>query len=379
MAMHVPACQRAKRLILHIGAAKTGSTSIQVALAANRAALLEKGVLYPASLGARTHSLVTRLATPLWRDLGRRGAGPIRALRAAAAERQNLVTALGAEIDAHRPETLVISYEGLFNRFSDRASVGRLATVCAALAETVTVVVFLRRQDEALVSEFVHGRRLGATREFVLLDEIARAPHLDYTRQLRHWEDRFGIADVRAVPFVRAGFPNRDVVDFFAGILGVDPVALPHAAETNLGLDMLKEEFLQRFNALLPRYEKSAANEARWGIYDAIDEHVSARRKRGIPLAEREAILARFAASNAALARRHGGTAGAFFPPLEDMADDPDVDSLTVEDAVGIAADLWTWSAEQLLHFRKELDDMRRTRARLEAELAEARGEAGAN
>ena len=51
-------------LTVHIGATKTGSSSIQAFLAANRAALRQAGILVPASLGGKLHLRATLAALP---------------------------------------------------------------------------------------------------------------------------------------------------------------------------------------------------------------------------------------------------------------------------------------------------------------------------
>lgn len=49
-----------KKLILHVGCEKTGTKSIQRALANGRRRLAERGIIYPRSLGIENHYLNIR-------------------------------------------------------------------------------------------------------------------------------------------------------------------------------------------------------------------------------------------------------------------------------------------------------------------------------
>ncbi|WP_295386857.1 hypothetical protein [uncultured Thiodictyon sp.] len=261
---HLPApAQRVRRLILHIGAAKTGSTAIQAALAANRGRLADQGVLYPTSLGLRTHSLMAICAGSLWDYKNQYRQQGIRPVIGVMKTRQAALSMLAAEVDASRAETLIISSEGLFTDYSDKGSVQRLKRIADALAEETQVVVFLRRQDEALLSHFVHGRRLGHTKELLVPEELRHLTYLDYHRQLTCWSAAFGTHHLGVQPFRRDRFAQGDIVHWFLACLGIDASGFQIPAEVNLGLDTLQEEFLQRLNVIIPRFHDGQPNKLR--------------------------------------------------------------------------------------------------------------------
>src|SRR5665213_2989949 len=143
----------ALKVLVHIGAEKTGTTSIQEFCARNRARLADFGILYPTSLGSPNHvaltaySLADRKVDDLRRDLGILNPADVRAFR------ERLRHDLAKEIHAHPGvHTLLLSNEHLQSRLLRIPEVNRLQEFLKQYTDDIKLIVYLRRQDSVAVS-----------------------------------------------------------------------------------------------------------------------------------------------------------------------------------------------------------------------------------
>lgn len=186
------------RLIFHIGTPKAGSSSLQVALAANRDLLTERGILYPA-IGRAAH--LTDLASGLHSpeamrdiDLRRNGNDPRAVVRRTQAAWQSVAD----QVAKHRPETLILSAEN-FMSIDDFDTLREWLERIAPGAQT-TSIAYLRApvpNHESKISQ-----RLGRTWQ-------VRLPGLlPWHARLMRWKDigAVHVRDLAAVGDVRTDF-----------------------------------------------------------------------------------------------------------------------------------------------------------------------------
>lgn len=193
--------------ILHIGVTKTGTSSIQARLEANRATLAAASVHLPASLGHRNHARLI--------DAARDPDGPDAA--AFRAEMQALPPAI---------RTVVFTSEAFGAMLTTPAAVAPLRRLLDPCFAAFAVHVYLRRQDEHRVSSFSTAMRAGMGHRQIPLSGRRFA---DYGPLLEAWAAVFGRAAVHPRVFVRAEFPGGDVVADFCRAAGLP--ALPEPAE----------------------------------------------------------------------------------------------------------------------------------------------------
>ncbi|MDR6755218.1 capsular polysaccharide export protein [Mycoplana sp. BE70] len=288
------------RIVIHIGATKTGSTFIQHMLEKNRPALLRQGVWFP-EVGLywqptrphkqAGHSEFTRSAVrndPALRDHIRRGL--------------NLMDG--------RIHTIVLSSEAYFlNR-----NAHQLANYFAG--HPIEMVIYLRRQDEWANSqycEFVAGGAVG--RVDVPIDEWLKLPEtrrrLDYMVPLKAWTDTIGIENVHVRIFDRKEFEGGDLITDFAQAAKLPELLdlpRPDAREQNdARLANGHVELLRLFN------QRPFASQEKY--FNFIEEAGTAltgwRRDHGMPLPkpwmlsveQADSIMAEFAPTNATIAR----------------------------------------------------------------------------
>ncbi len=134
---------KAKRLILHIGHGKTGSTSIQRALRASDKQLAAQGILFPDPGRHDNHQLLfPYLHEDLPDDpvqLQSLGRDPAQIMKQA----ESLWHDLLRRIEREQPETVVLSCENQFRPFPE-AAIRRLAQLSDQIAEQTEVYAWLR-------------------------------------------------------------------------------------------------------------------------------------------------------------------------------------------------------------------------------------------
>ncbi|MCG5238990.1 hypothetical protein ACIU1J_31600 [Azospirillum doebereinerae] len=219
--------------IVHIGAPKTGSTAIQRFLFENREPLLACGVRYPdVSLrGYGHHDLAFLLgggypvwATPQDRTLAELGA------------------ALRDAVRAGGTDTVLLSSENFYLYPEPATLRGLLRSAGMEADDRVSIVCYLRRQDEAHVSWY--NQTVKAQGNSAGFEASVRRDHglWDYAERLKPWQAEFGTSalilrdytalasgDVRGDFLTAIGLPhapfalppvrpneriNRDILDF---------------------------------------------------------------------------------------------------------------------------------------------------------------------
>ncbi len=241
------------RAILHIGTEKTGSTAIQYRLAAAREELLTHGFAYSRVAavvdGGANHVALYRYALELEAELARatakRGEVP-----------RPLPQALAQEVASlkGRAHTLILSNEHLHSRVTTPEGVARIRALLEENFESVTVVVYLRRQDDLAVSRYSTSLRVGRPASLSLLDEAKRTPlYFDYEALLARWSGAFGRQAVIARLFDRQALVGGDVVADFLKVCGFDGVLQSNGpGDPNRSLPAAVQEYLHRFIEALP-------------------------------------------------------------------------------------------------------------------------------
>lgn len=188
-------------LWLHIGAHKTGTTSLQDNLWRSRDTLRRHGLTYPANVTA----------------VPSRSRQPFTHVFLVEALRQGVI---GDCLDA------IVAHHGAGDYFiscEDFCSLGaanreRLADALGARLGRIGVLLYLRDPASLIVSRVAHRLRTGRT----LAQILAAPPHFPYRRTVEDWWATFGRANVTVRPYgVRE--TTADVLD----VIGLPPEAVP--------------------------------------------------------------------------------------------------------------------------------------------------------
>lgn len=235
-------------IFLHIGSGKTGTSSIQHFLGTNRAALASLGYLYPETPGKARHQDLGFFIAPESRLPGypnwnrsHKGESPA-AFRAAFRER------FLREVQESGADKVVLCDEALYGL--PEASLERLRGLLDELAAHVHVVVYLRRQDDHLISRYQQVVKVGETRTLAQWAGQDMRAVYDYAAELERWARVLRPASMRVRPFERGSFVDGSLFQDVLAVLGIDlPAAeLTPVERRNESLDADAVELLRQLN-----------------------------------------------------------------------------------------------------------------------------------
>lgn len=249
-AAHGSPVRTAQDIVLHIGSGKTGTSSIQGLLSQNRKRLAAVGTLYPKTPGRARHARLSLSVRPTktlgnlpaWRRLGNPDPEEFR---------QEFQSLLFQEIDDAGLSRVLLSDEGLFG-LPDR-SLSDLARLMARIGSSVRVLVYLRRQDDHLVSHYQQVVKVGETRRLTeRIQQVDYSRIHDYHARLRSWRsmvepDLLVIRRFEPDRFVE-GSLYQDFLD--AAAIPVRADSLKQAGSRNESLDAEAVELLRIVNLL---------------------------------------------------------------------------------------------------------------------------------
>ena len=301
------------RIVIHIGATKTGSTFIQHMLEKNRPALLREGVWFP-EVGLfwqptrphkqAGHSEFTKSV-----------------MRGDLALKHHIER--GLELMEGRVHTIVLSSEAYFLQ----ENAPKLAEYFGGYP--VEMIVYLRRQDEWANSqycEFVAGGAVG--RVDVPVAEWLVQPNvrerLDYAGLLAKWVGHVGRENVHVRVYDRAQFEGGELISDFARTVSLPQLAaLPRPDERQQNEARLSSghvELIRLFNQ-----RPFADRDSYFNFIEEAGTGIGAwRQSAGLPIAKpfvlstamADALMDEFAAANSEIARTYlGREDGVLFGP----------------------------------------------------------------
>ncbi len=309
-----------KKLVLHIGAEKTGTTSIQDALYQSRQQLHEAGFLFPVSPGKKNH---TRFITYAQDDavVDNIRAHQLAAKGMALGEfRSWLETAMQKEISSNADwQTLILSTELIHSRLVTKAEIGRLMTLLKQFAAEIEIVFFVRRQDLLALSRFSSALRSGysdfdhvfasvSAHHYMQLPEDREvddlADYYDYTRVLNRFGEHVDDSRIRLeiYPEKPSGY---DSVSVFEKIAGMPSGILSRNGHTHNSAASAEAQYvLARVNEILKTHHGDGLRDSdAKSLRREIEEKVTGS-KRQASRAEAMAFYQKFEASNRELQER---------------------------------------------------------------------------
>lgn len=280
---------------VHIGAPKTGSTFLQRVFYENREALRGQGLLYPDTniRGFGHHDIAFLIAGgyPEW---------------ATAQDKPLAVLAdsLAADVARHAGPVL-LSSEIFYLLPAPEALKDLLEKTGALSGRQPRIIVYLRPQDDA--QESWYNQRVKAQGETGTIEEsVARYHDLwDYQRQLALWSDAFGEDALVVKRYPSSSQPP--LIDDILKVLdltGFVPRLPQKQVNGRENRDILI--FQREFNRLpLTPQEKRRFHRELMMLSDCAKGRGLFDERPLLEKAEREAIMARYAAGNAAVAKRY--------------------------------------------------------------------------
>lgn len=289
--------EMAKKLFLHIGLHKTGTSAIQHVLYHAHDALKERGILYPKSVAWDDHSHHS-LLFPFWRD----------------DDFTPEFDKLQDEIRRAGCDTVIVSSELFPNAYQQRTFPALWQSV-SALADDVEVIIYVRRQDRLAASVFKQWCKSDdlklamSPKDFIA--ETSRI-NMNFESYCAGWSK---LPEVSKLHFRSYDHEKRDLIGSFLEILGLprDFTGDHETVRANPTLDGEQLIFRHYFNGFdLPQDLSDA-------LLSYLLNQLSPRPALDIFDTEtRQALLQTYEKSNAAAFGTHAAEIGGFDDRMEE-------------------------------------------------------------
>ena len=343
--------------ILHIGLEKTGSTSIQATLGKNRDLLKTRKILYPKSLGERSHVRLYTFASEDGMNEIKVQCG-LEALSGIGEFRRSLQDQLEREISAADPHTVIISNEHCSSRLVNTSEISRLRKLLAQIFSNISVVIYLRSQGESLRSAYSTQIKTGSTAEFDYPSPDLIESRYNYDAILDKWETVFGKQNIDVRMFSVEDFIGGDVVTDFIERLGLDIPTddIGREPNKNVSLSAFSIEFLRSLNRFVPYTIDGQMNPLRGNLHDLVEQFSDT-----VPYEGNAKIMAALdlAASegNERVRRRYFPDRPApLFTSPRSSVPIGEVTEVVPEAAIQLIARLWEAKQQQVLQLRQRLE-----------------------
>jgi hypothetical protein len=264
-----------KRLILHIGTVKTGTSSIQESLGRSRNALLAHHIHYPT---IRPYNHIFTLPPIFVKDPGRIDwfRRKLQPFEDKEIKVQGFAREWRREFEScRRDDDFIISAEHLSAAFFVEEAVQRLKEFVEPYFEKVTIIAYIRHYDSWIPSEVQQSIKNGFSARndiFAMVQNLQNCPPLmSYQKSLQKWVNVFGREAVVVRPFnPRSFYRNSLLSDFFHACgLPADDISIPEI-RTNESLSAHAVAFLHKYNQIYPLFVNGAVNSNRGLIRDGL-------------------------------------------------------------------------------------------------------------
>jgi hypothetical protein len=259
--------KRFSTCILHIGTEKTGTTTLQSLLGANRPLFAANGVYLPLILAPHmvhglnhSHLATYAMDNANFKDHLRTDAG-VTSKDSLAAFRTRIAADLATDLAAAPPDcrTLLLSAEHCHSRLHTKAEITLLRNLLEPHCKDFRILVYLRPQPD--LARSAHGMLLvlGAgnidifppmprPKNYGARHVIPRI-YFDYAALLRRWAEVFGADAIAPRLYGRASFEAADLITDFAAQTApkLDPATLTRPPTQNTNVSALAQRFLIRF------------------------------------------------------------------------------------------------------------------------------------
>ena len=265
---------KSKRLILHIGTPKSGSTSIQQSLGKAHDALKTYNIYYPiiepSSISPYNHIFtfipifVDTIEDIFW---FRRRLQPFEDKDLNV---QNYRQAWIKEFNTFEQDHFIISAEHLVEPYFNEDAVIRIKEFVGPYFDNVTIIAYVRHYDTWIpsrIQEYIKNGLDSVQKEELreIVEEFLNCPpYMSYQQSLQKWIHVFGRENIVVRPFDPDVFHEGSLLsDFFhASGLPVDDIEIPEI-RSNESIGKYAVSFVQHYNQKYPVFVDGSLNKER--------------------------------------------------------------------------------------------------------------------
>ena len=228
-----------KKIFLHIGFHKTGTSSLQETLNRGRKKLLERGVWYPES----------KLGFPAQQEIAWSLVNKPRPWMNIRETADQIYDGIIARFMEQAADTMILSSEDLTFIENDAKAMNFVKSKFAEF--DVKIIAYVRNPIEFLLSLYGHRMRLGEVRQPFMEYYSNNMNHniACYAVRLKQWENIFGLKNIRVRKYDPENFYAGNIASDFLYALDLDNIALEQPKVSNESLHPWLSELFVRIAA----------------------------------------------------------------------------------------------------------------------------------
>ena len=244
-----------KKLYLHIGTEKTGTTSIQKFLKINKQLLAEHGIGVPERLGEEMHYYLQLMSN---NDDHIDSFTMNLELSNNHKDRKKLKTAwernFTQEVKESTLKTWIISCETLHSRLQKQEELERLKRILRGIFEEIDIVVYLRDPLSLNISRMTEQAKAAIKVELPNPDSLGNKFDIcDHQRTIQRWEDSMGPGNLVVRIFEKESMRNNNVIDDFIDACNLPRCNYKYPKHKNCSLSKAGLMLLNEINRYVPR------------------------------------------------------------------------------------------------------------------------------
>ena len=344
-------------IFIHIGSAKTATTSLQEFFYNNKQLLASKyKIYYPTTPGIKNHTNLAVYAAPKTTTDLRLRKG-LNTPKAYAEFEQKFKKDFIQEINPclKKGFSILLSNEHLSTRVNTKQAIQKLLRLFDFTDIQPILILYLRRQDQFLFSTYSTWVKSGGTKDFDI--NAYRKKRYDYEALINLWKS-LGPKKIIVRPFEKQQWKEESIFSDFCSTIEIplDPSFVIPSNNINKSLDRTQLRFLSLFNQHVPVFKDQKVNKLRGRVVQLL-EATSTANKIKLSNDETEDILSYFAKTNSSLESEFNrGQKKSFFSIQNHSESTPtsnEIPELTVDEAVKIAAYLWEEQQKEIYRLKK--------------------------
>ena len=246
-----------KKLYLHIGMEKNGTTSIQGSCVKNMDNLIREGYLYPNLNNSinGNHLSLSVYASDDDNDFYIKQMLNIRNSKECNDFRLRFRKDFDEKIKKFEGHSVILSGEHCSSVLNREDEIIRLREFLGNYFSEVKIIVYIREQVQTLASQYSTYIICGGTDKFKSPIDFKNELYFNYNLILKNWENVFGKENIILRIFDKKEFLNGNLIDDFFNIVGVtffDRMDI----NLNKSLNLKQAEILRQVNKVFPNFSK---------------------------------------------------------------------------------------------------------------------------
>lgn len=335
------------KAIVHIGAPKTGSSSLQHFLFINAEALASQGFRFHRNVRHRGSQYEYALAAmsrvgDLLAGQDARVRYRARTLEEQAEQVRRFVEELPQYPTRWREHTALFSSEHMLPWLRAASHVKALDEMFREVFSEVRYIVYFRAQPDLILSQYSERIRRGASVPFDQFLKVRLKSAVNHFQPAERWAKTVGRdrLDVRLMD--RDFLVNGDLIEDYCRACGIDPAPLSRPGRVNPSLTASAAECLRSLNTYIPEIlPDGQANPLRSGLLEDVMRRSTGDAKLRLLPEEKKRIEARTAASNERLRKTYFPDRKTLFTNSDDT-ETPQARLIARDRALDILAQLYS-------------------------------------